>query len=100
MIARRMRQCRPTFTCEHKMLVSTCEYEFTRTSGESTLLVTEPPEMMHPMETMESCASPVRPGSLKTNFAGGYCRMCVRMGHAESYKLKTGATETRSMLAS
>ena len=43
---------------------------------------------------------PVRPGSPKTNLAGGYCRTRVRMGQLRSYRLKTGDTEHRSMLAS
>src|ERR1039458_9072054 len=100
MMALRMRQCRPTFTWEKIMLVSISEYEFTRTSGEGTLLRPPPPEIMQPIETIESCASPVRPGSLNTNLAGGYCRIWVRIGHAASYTLKTGATETKSMLTS
>jgi len=73
-MARRMRQCRPTFAWVNKMLESTSVYEFTRTSGESTLPFTVPPEMMQPEETIESSAWPIRPGSAKTNLAGGYCR--------------------------
>src|ERR1700756_4093129 len=99
-IALRMRQRRPTLTCENKMDCSTSEYELTRTSGESTEFVTLPPETMQPFETMESSAVPVRPASAKTNFAGGYCRWCVRIGHSSSYRLKMGDTETTSIFAS
>ena len=38
----------------------------------STELRTTEPEMMQPGETMELMAMPVRPGSPKTNLAGGY----------------------------
>src|SRR5689334_18067334 len=100
MMELRMRQCRPMFTWEKMMLESTSEYEFTRTSGESTLLRTVPPERMQPGHTMESIAVPVRPGSPKTNLAGGYWRWWVRMGQCLSYRLNTGETATRSMLAS
>src|SRR6266496_6344562 len=100
MIARRMWQWRPTFTCEKRMLASTSEYEFTRTSGDRMLNRQIPPETMQPAETMESSAEPVRPASSNTNLAGGYCRWSVRMGQASSYKLKTGEIETTSMLAS
>ena len=44
MIARRIRQCRPMFTCEKMMLASTSEYEFTRTSWDSTEFDTDAPE--------------------------------------------------------
>src|SRR5579864_7121848 len=99
-IARRIWQRRPTLTWENKMLSSTSEYEFMRTSGESTEFLTMPPETMQPLETMESSAVPVRPDSAKTNFAGGYWRWWVRIGHSLSYRLKIGDTETMSMLAS
>src|SRR5579862_5711482 len=92
-IARRMRQRRPTLTCENKMQSSTSEYEFTRTSGERTEFFTAPPDTMHPFETIESSAVPVRPDSANTNFAGGYWRWCVRIGHSSSYKLKIGESE-------
>src|SRR5579864_2868017 len=97
-IALRMRQRRPTLTCENRMESSTSVYEFTRTSGERMEFFTMPPETMHPLETMESSAVPVRPDSANTNFAGGYCRWWVRIGHCSSYKLKMGETETISML--
>ena len=42
---------------------------------------------------------PERPGSPKTNFAGGYCRCRVRIGQLLSYKLNVGDTEHKSMLA-
>src|SRR5579871_6576054 len=100
MIARRMRQCRPMFTCEKMMLASTSEYEFTRTSCDSTELYTDAPEMMTPAVMTEFTAIPERPGSPKTNFAGGYCRTRVRIGQCLSYKLKIGDTEQRSRLAS
>src|SRR5947207_9127430 len=98
MMARRIRQWRPTLTCENRMLSSTSLKEFTRTSGDKMLLRTELPEMMQPEDTMESSAVPVRPGSANTNFAGGYCRWWVRIGQSEAYRLKTGDTETMSML--
>src|SRR5579872_3209674 len=100
MIARRMRQCRPTFTCEKMMLESISEYEFTRTSCERTEFVTMPPEMITPAVMIELTAIPDLPGSPKTNLAGGYCRTRVRIGQFLSYKLKTGETEHRSMFAS
>src|SRR5215471_18289434 len=99
-MVRRMRQRLPTFTWENRMLESTSLKELTRTSGESTEFCTTPPEMMQPEETNESSECPMRAASANTNFAGGYCRWCVRIGHASSYKLNTGETETRSMLAS
>ena len=61
---------------------------------------TDPPDTMHPAETMESMAVPVRPASANTNFAGGYWRWWVRIGQSASYKLNTGDTETISMFAS
>src|SRR5215469_14769084 len=99
-MALRIRQWRPTLTCEKRMLESTSLYEFTRTSGERTLLRTVLPETIQPADTIESRAVPVRPGSAKTNFAGGYCRWCVRIGQSSSYRLNTGETETMSRLAS
>src|SRR5689334_4139562 len=100
MMARRIRQWRPILTCEKMMVESTSAYELTRTSGETTLLRTTAPEMMQPEEITELIAIPVRPGSPKTNLAGGYCRWWVRMGHALSYRLNTGETATTSMFAS
>src|SRR5581483_5452712 len=100
MIAPRMRQCRPMLTCEKMMLESTSEYEFTRTSCESTEFETDAPEMITPAVMMELTAMPDRPGSPKTNFAGGYCRTRVRIGQLLSYRLKIGDTEHRSMFAS
>src|SRR5258708_24515996 len=100
MIARRMRQCLPIFTCEKMMHDSTSAYEFTRTSGDRTLVLTWLPEMMHPDDTTESTAMPVRPGSLKTNFAGGYCLWGVRIRQALSHRLNTGEIKTTSIFAS
>src|ERR1039458_2076875 len=100
MMARRMRQCRPMFTCEKTMLASTVEYEFTRTSCDSTEFETVAPEMMTPAVITESTAMPERPGSAKTNLAGGYWRTRVRLGQFLSYRLKTGETAHRSILAS
>src|SRR6516165_4399155 len=60
MMALRTRQWRPTFTCENKMLASTSLKELTRTSGDSTLFFTVPPETMQPAETIESSAEPGR----------------------------------------
>src|SRR6202041_831792 len=100
MIARRMRQWRPMLTWEKIMLASTSEYELTRTSWERTEFATEAPEMITPAVMTELTAAPVRPGSPKTNLAGGYWRTRVRMGQLLSYKLKVGETEHRSMLAS
>src|SRR5215469_14571762 len=100
MIARRMRQWRPMFTCEKMMLESTSVYEFTRTSCESTEFDTDAPEMITPAVMTELIADPVRPGSPKTNLAGGYCRTRVRIGQFRSYRLNTGETEHRSILAS
>src|SRR5579885_186685 len=100
MIARRIRQCRPIFTCEKMMLESTSVYEFTRTSWDSTLLRTSAPDTIHPADTIELIAMPVRPGSPKTNFAGGYCRTRVPIGQFLSYRLKIGETEATSLLAS
>src|ERR1700689_3751468 len=100
MIARRIRQCRPMFTCVNTMLESTSEYEFTRTSCDSTLFRTTAPEMMQPPETIELIAMPVRPGSPNTNFAGGYCLARVRIGQLLSYRLKIGDTAAPSILAS
>ena len=51
---------------------------------------TTAPETMQPAEMTELMAMPVRPGSPKTNLAGGYCRGRVRMGQALSYRLKIG----------
>src|SRR4029077_16985328 len=99
-MARRMRQRRPTLTCENKMLESTSEYEFTRTSGESTEFLTIPPETMQPLETMESTAVPVRPLSAKTNLAGGYWRWGGRVGQGSSYRVEMGETATLSIFAS
>src|SRR3954471_19543202 len=99
-IALRIRQWRPTLTCEQRMLESISEYEFTRTSRERTHVFTRLPETMQPMAMMESTADPVGPASLNTNFAGGYCRWWVRIGQWSSYKLNTGDTDTMSMLAS
>src|ERR1700733_14005605 len=87
-------------TCEKIMPESTSEYEFTRTSCDNTLLRTTAPETMQPAEMTELIAMPVRPGSPKTNLAGGYCRWRGRMGQALSYRLKIGETEATSMLAS
>src|SRR5580692_3205839 len=100
MMARRMRQWRPMFTWEKMMLASTSEYELTRTSCETTEFDTEAPEIITPAVMTELMAAPVRPGSPKTNLAGGYCRTLVRMGQLRSYRLNTGDTEQRSMLAS
>src|SRR5947207_15472980 len=100
MMHRRMRQWRPMFTCEKITLESTSEYEFTRTSCDSTQFETVAPEMITPAVITELIAVPVRPGSPKTNFAGGYCRTRVRMGQLRSYRLNVGDTEHRSMLAS
>src|SRR5215469_14584469 len=100
MMARRIRQCRPTETCEKMMLESISEYEFTRTSCDNTELDTRPPEIITPAVMIEFIAMPVRPGSPNTNFAGGYCRTRVRIGQLLSYRLKTGDTEHRSMFAS
>src|SRR5258708_37646468 len=97
MIARLMRQCRPMSTWVKMMLESISAYEFTRTSCEITLLRTTAPETMQPCETIEFTAIPVRPGSPKTNFAGGYCRCRVRSGQLWSYQLKIGDTDTTSM---
>src|ERR1700739_2969506 len=99
-IARRMRQWRPICTWEKMMLESTSEYEFTRTSCDSTEFETDAPEIITPAVMIELTALPVRPGSPKTNFAGGYCRTRVRIGQLLSYRLKTGDTEHRSMFAS
>src|SRR5208282_5161010 len=100
MMALRMRQLRPTLTCEKRILFSISEKELTRTSGDRTQFCTEPPEIMQPDETRESSAWPMRPASENTNFAGGYWRWWVRIGQASSYRLNTGETETRSMFAS
>src|ERR1700733_6358249 len=100
MMARRILQCRPIFTCEKMMLASTSEYEFTRTSCDKTEFATEAPEIITPAVITELTAMPVRPGSPKTNLAGGYCRTRVRIGQLLSYRLKIGETEHRSMLAS
>src|ERR1700739_2132840 len=100
MMARRMRQWRPICTCEKIMLESTSEYEFTRTSCDNTEFDTEAPERITPAVMMELTALPVRPGSPNTNFAGGYCRTRVRIGQFLSYRLNTGDTEQRAMLAS
>src|SRR5215471_20383853 len=99
-MVRRMRQRRPTFTWENKMLESTSLKELTRTSGDNTEFCTAPPEMMQPEETSESSEWPMRAASANTNFAGGYCLWCVRIGQASSYKLNTGDTDTRSIFAS
>jgi hypothetical protein len=52
----------------------------TRTSCETTQFDTVAPEMMTPAVMTESTAMPERPGSPKTNLAGGYWRTRVRMG--------------------
>ncbi len=52
----------------------------TRTSCDSTEFDTEAPEMMTPAVMTEFMAMPVRPGSPKTNLAGGYWRTRVRIG--------------------
>src|SRR5882762_10646010 len=100
MMQRRIRQWRPTATCENRIESSTSQYEFTRTSGERMEFLTTPPETMQPFETMESSAVPMRSFSANTNFAGGYWRWCVRIGHSWSWRLKLGETETKPMLAS
>src|SRR3984957_1050899 len=100
MMQRRIRQWRPTATWENTNPDSTSEQELTRTSGESTEFLTLPPETMQPFETMESRALPMRSFSAKTNFAGGYCRWCVRIGHSWSLCLQIGDPATISMLAS
>lgn len=41
-------------------------------------------DTMQPGEITESMAAPVRPSSANTNFAGGACGWCVRIGHAGS----------------
>src|SRR5271165_2027596 len=100
MIARLIRQCLPISTWEKIMLESTSEKELMRTSWDSTLLRTTAPETIQPADIVELIAMPVRPGSPKTNFAGGYCRTLVRIGQWLSYRLKTGDTEPTSILAS
>jgi hypothetical protein len=49
------------------------QYECTRTPGARIERCTSLPEMMQPMETMESRAWPRRPSSFNTNLAGGNC---------------------------
>ena len=72
----------------------------TKTPGDMTDRRTVPPEIIVPPETIESKASPLRSGSSNTNFAGGNCGGLVKIGHSVLYRLKTGCTATRSMLAS
>jgi len=55
---------------------------------------------MTPGLTRLFIARPIRPGSSKTNFAGGCVPVLVRIGQCRLYKLKTGWTEIRSMCAS
>ena len=67
------------------MLSSTGQKLCTRTFGQSTLPRIELPEMMQPAEIIESSDVPQRrPSSAKTNFAGGACTWCVRIGHSGS----------------
>src|SRR5437588_12248445 len=100
MMACRIRQCRPMLPWAKMMDESTSAYELTRTSCESTELRTTDPEMMQPAETTELMAMPVRPGSPKTNLAGGYWYGRVRMGQDLSYRLNTGEIPATSILAS
>ncbi len=59
------------------------------------------PETMHPLEMTESRAWPHRrPCSANTNFAGGAWGRYVRSGHSGSYRLNSGFTWHKSMLAS
>jgi hypothetical protein len=62
----------------------------TRTSWEMTLLRTTAPETMQPWETMELMAMPVRPGSPKTNLAGGYWRGAGADGPAVVVEVEDG----------
>ena len=69
--------------------------------GHSTLPAMLLPDTMQPGEMTESSAWPQRlPISAKTNFAGGACGWYVRSGHYGSYRLNSGFTWQRSMLAS
>ena len=57
----------------------------TRTFGQRMLPLTRLPEMMQPLEMIESSAWPQRrPSSANTNFAGGACGWYVRSGHSGS----------------
>ena len=77
-------QLRPTSTLSMMTDSSTSAQLRTITLYDSTELRTVAPLMMHPCETMESTALPIRgdleSGWLKTNLAGGNWRWCVRIG--------------------
>ena len=65
-------------------------------------MLTCPPLMMQPGETIESRAVPMRSGCsppAKTNLGGGTCGIDVWMGQSLSYKFKSGVTLTKSILA-
>ena len=72
-----------------------------RQKGERIERSTRPPETMQPGETMESSATPTRPGSAcaKTNFGGGAVIGIVRISQSLSYRLSSGVTWTRSRFA-
>src|SRR5262249_42886737 len=53
-----------------------------RTPGDTTERRTVPPEMTTRAQTSELSACPTRPGSSKTNFAGGSGSSHVRIGHS------------------
>src|SRR6266511_3348660 len=102
MMARRMRECRPTSTPSMRIDSSTSGYEWMRTRGCNTQRLIVPPEMITPSETKESVAMPILCDfeSANTNFAGGRFIGAETIGHDGLYRLNSGVTDTRSIDAS
>ena len=71
MIALRTTACRPTSTLCISTLLSTSANEWTATPGDTIDWRTTLPEITVPAQMIELMATPVRPGSSSTNFAGG-----------------------------
>ena len=73
MMARLIRACRPTRTPGMRIDCSIVQKLWTRTFGHRMLPEIRLPDTMQPGEISESSASPRRPSSANTNFAGGAC---------------------------
>src|SRR5690606_8682108 len=94
--------CAYRCTCTSSMSteLDTFDHECRCTPGESTDPAACAPEMSTPGDTIDSTACPMRPGPTCTNLAGGSPVYPVNSGHSLLYRLNTGCTEMRSMLAS